>query len=531
MASGAIARSLSRVTWAVRSPHRGSIASRLNPVRTRAKNSATEGPHPAHQKSPLLTPRSEDFSRWYLDIIKQAELADNGPVRGTMIIRPYAYALWENIQQYLDVQFKALGVDNGYFPMFIPYSFIEKEANHIEGFFPELALVTKGGGKDLEEAIVVRPTSETIVNNSFKDWISSYRDLPLLFNQWANVVRWEMRTRPFLRTLEFLWQEGHTCHEEMDEADNFARSMLDVYVKFAEDVAAIAVVRGSKSRIERFAGADATYTIEAMMGDGKALQCGTSHFLGQNFSKSFDITFLDNAGARKHVWQTSWGVSTRLIGGIIMSHGDDKGLCLPPRLAPYQVVVTLIFKKGVETTALRAFSDRIVSSLVEAGVRVKVDDDPNTSPGYKFNFWEMKGVPLRIEIGAKDAESGTVVLARRDQPGRDGKRVIDAVSVSEMVRTSLDDMHFSMLERSRLFRESNTVDVQNYDEFKAAISEGKWARGYWGGTDSDERQIKEDCQATLRCFPFDAPAGHQSSGKCFFTEGENGQIALFARSY
>eukprot|EP00873_Tetraselmis_striata_P010596 jgi/Tetstr1/430860/TSEL_002002.t1 len=369
-----------------------------------------------------ITPKSEDYSRWYLDLVKSAELADYGPVRGTMVIRPYGYAIWEAVQTFLDRRFKETGHSNCYFPQLIPYSFIEKEADHVEGFAPELALVTKGGGKDLEEPLVVRPTSETIVNHMFAQWVTSYRDLPLLMNQWCNVHRWEMRTRPFIRTLEFLWQEGHTAHATAEEAEEETRRMLGIYQEFARDIAAIPVIPGQKSRVESFAGAEVTYTIEAMMGDKRALQAGTSHNLGQNFAKAFGTQFQSESGELEYVHQSSWGVSTRLIGGIIMAHGDDMGLRLPPKLAPIQVVIVPIVKKDADKMEVIDAVDKLETYLNGSGIRVKVDNSEGKSPGWKFNYWEMKGVPIRIEVGPKDVANNACVVARRDRPGKEGKQ-------------------------------------------------------------------------------------------------------------
>ncbi|GFY83320.1 class II aaRS and biotin synthetases superfamily protein [Actinidia rufa] len=415
-----------------------------------------------------ITPRSEDFNAWYLDVIADAELADYGPVR---------------------VKFKETGHSNMYFPQFIPYSFIEKEASHVEGFSPELALVTIGGGKELEEKLVVRPTSETIVNHMFTQWIHSYRDLPLMVNQWANVTRWEMRTKPFVRTLEFLWQEGHTAHatleeaeKEIDTAELQALQMIDVYTKFAYEQAAIPVIAGRKSKLETFAGASKTYTIEAMMGDRKALQAGTSHNLGQNFSRAFGTQFTDENGQRQHVWQTSWAVSTRFIGGIIMTHGDDAGLMLPPQIAPIQVVIVPIWKKDDERTGVLNAALSVKEVLKTAGIKVRVDDTDQRTPGWKFNFWEMKGVPLRIEIGPRDVSSGSVVISRRDVPGKQGKVFGISMETSILVayvKDKLDEIQSSLLGRAISFRDSNIVDVNSYNELKAAIGEGKWARGPW----------------------------------------------------
>ncbi|CAN0902817.1 Proline--tRNA ligase, chloroplastic/mitochondrial [Linum grandiflorum] len=451
----------------------------------------------------VITPRSQDFNAWYLDVISHAELSDYGPVRGTMVIRPYGYAIWEAIQDYLNVKFKETGHSNMYFPQFIPYSFIEKEASHVEGFSPELAVVTIGGGKELEEKLVVRPTSETIVNHMFTQWIHSYRDLPLLINQWANVTRWEMRTKPFVRTLEFLWQEGHTAHATAEEAEKEAMQMIDVYTKFAYEEAAIPVIVGRKSREETFAGAVRTYTIEAMMGDRKALQAGTSHNLGQNFSRAFGTQFADENGQRQHIWQTSWAISTRFIGGIIMTHGDDAGLMLPPRLAPIQVVIVPIWKKDDEKAAVLNAASSVKEALQSAGVKVKFDDTDTKTPGWKFNFWEMKGVPLRIEIGPRDVSSGSVVISRRDVPGKQGKVFGISMEPSVLVsyvKDKLDEVQASLLEKAISFRDS----------------------------DEDEARVKEETGATIRCFPFDQPEGTKT---CLMTGQPAEEVAIFAKSY
>jgi prolyl-tRNA synthetase len=371
-----------------------------------------------------LPSRSEDFSEWYNQLVLRAELADYAPVRGCMIVRPYGWALWENIQQALDRRFKATGHVNAAFPLLIPQSFLEKEQSHVEGFSPELAVVTVGGGKSLEEPLVVRPTSETIIGHAYAKWIKSYRDLPVLINQWNSVVRWELRTKLFLRTLEFFWQEGHTAHATYEEAETETRQMLDIYTDFAVNEAAIPVIPGRKSESERFAGANETYSIEAMMGDGKALQAGTSHNLGQNFAKAFDIRYLDKTGELQYCWTTSWGLSTRFIGAIIMVHGDDKGLVLPPRLAPIQVVIVPIFKSDEEKATVMETVRRVRAEFVAADIRVKIDERDGVTPGFKFNDWEMRGVPLRVEIGPKDVANGTVALARRDKPGKEGKSFV-----------------------------------------------------------------------------------------------------------
>ncbi|KAJ0966362.1 hypothetical protein J5N97_027500 [Dioscorea zingiberensis] len=478
-----------------------------------------------------VTPRSVDFNAWYLDVIAKAELADYGPVRGTMVIRPYGYAIWESIQDYLNVKFKETGHSNMYFPQFIPYSFIEKEASHVEGFSPELALVTIGGGKELEEKLVVRPTSETIVNHMFTQWIQSYRDLPLMVNQWANVTRWEMRTKPFIRTLEFLWQEGHTAHATPEEAEKEALQMIDVYKKFAYEQAAIPVIVGRKSRAETFAGASRTYTIEAMMGDRKALQAGTSHNLGQNFSRAFGTQFTDENGQRQHVWQTSWAISTRFVGGIIMTHGDDTGLMLPPMIAPIQVVIVPIWKTEDDKTGVLNATSSVETILKTAGIKVKVDDSEQRTPGWKYNFWEMKGVPLRIEIGPRDVANASVVISRRDVPGKPGKDFgvsMDTSSLVGHVKNRLQEIQTSFLQKATSFRDSNIIDVKSYEELKAVISEGKWARGPWSASDTDELKVKEETGATIRCFPFEQPEGQK---KCFMTGNPAQEVAIFAKSY
>ncbi|KAG4117864.1 hypothetical protein ERO13_D12G257100v2 [Gossypium hirsutum] len=475
----------------------------------------------------VITPRSQDFNAWYLDVIANAELADYGPVRGTMVIRPYGYAMWEAIQDYLNVKFKETGHSNMYFPQFIPYSFIEKEASHVEGFSPELALVTIGGGKELEEKLVVRPTSETIVNHMFTQWIHSYRDLPLMINQWANVTRWEMRTKPFVRTLEFLWQEGHTAHATLEEAEKEALQMIDVYTKFAYEQAAIPVIAGRKSKVETFAGA-APYIGYMVIA---SLQAGTSHNLGQNFSRAFGTQFTDENGLRQHVWQTSWAISTRFVGGIIMTHGDDAGLMLPPRIAPIQVVIVPIWKKVDEKTGVLDAASSVAETLKNAGLKVKLDDTDQRTPGWKFNFWEMKGVPLRIEIGPRDVSSGSVVISRRDIPGKQGKVFgisMEPSILEAYVKDRLDEIQSSLLQRAISFRDSNIVDVSSYEELKEAISLGKWARGPWSASDADELRIKEETGATIRCFPFEQPQGTKA---CLMTGKPADEVAIFAKSY
>ena len=474
-----------------------------------------------------LPSRSEDFSEWYNQLVLKAEMADYAPVRGCMIVRPYGWALWENIQQALDRRFKATGHVNAAFPLLIPQSFIEREKAHVEGFAPELAVVTVGGGKELEEPLVIRPTSETIIGHAYARWIQSYRDLPVLINQWNSVVRWELRTKMFLRTLEFFWQEGHTAHATYDEAEAETRQMLDVYTDFAVNEAAIPIIPGRKTTSERFAGADQTYSIEAMMGDGKALQAGTSHNLGQNFAKSFDIRYLDKEGKLQHCWTTSWGLSTRFIGAIIMVHGDDQGLILPPRLAPFQVVIVPIFKTDDEKAVVFETARRLVKELVDEGLRVKLDGREGMTPGFKFNDWEMRGVPLRIEIGPKDVAKGSVVLARRDKPGREGKSFVEQVGLAQVVTGLLADIQQSLYDRALAFREAHTRDVTDYDEFMAAIEQG-FASAHWCGSSDCEAKIKEQTKATIRCVPF---AQSSEAGRCILCGAASQEKVIFARAY
>lgn len=477
-----------------------------------------------------VTPRSEDYSRWYTDVVQKAELADYSPVRGCMVIRPYGYTLWENIRDGLDRRFKDTGHVNAYFPLFIPMSFLQKEAEHVEGFAPELAIVTHGGGKELDEPLVVRPTSETIIGHMYSQWIRSYRDLPVLINQWANVVRWEMRTRLFLRTTEFLWQEGHTAHATEQEAIEETIRMLGVYTDFAVNDAAIPVIQGRKSEREKFAGAIDSYTIEAMTGNGWALQSGTSHFMGQNFAKAFDIKFLNQANELDYAWTTSWGVSTRMVGSIIMAHGDDQGLILPPRLAPFQAVVVPIWRKEAERGTVVEYATRAADTLKAAGVRVKLDVRDELSAGFKFNDWEMRGVPLRIEIGPRDVEQNAVVFARRDLPGKEGKTFgVPLDGAAEATKDMLTTIQAAILQRATVFRDANTHTARNYDEFKQ-ILEGRagFIRVHWAGASEDEDRIKEETKATIRCFPFDNPEGE---GICFYTGKRTDRVAVFARAY
>lgn len=560
---------------------------------------------------------------WYLDVVREAKLADYGPVRGTMVIRPYGYAIWralskpcalvslahslvafsgsvfsprELIQTWLDREFKAVGVENAYFPQaseskrervprflarrrtslvslsadtptararvqprpplhrrrcslttsltppfshsrspqLIPLSFIAKEAAHVAGFAPELALVTRGGGKELEEPLVVRPTSETIVNHMFAQWVQSYRDLPLVMNQWCNVHRWELRTRPFVRTLEFLWQEGHTAHASREEASSRALQMVRLYARFAATQAALPVVVGRKSAAERFAGAVETYTIEAMMADGRALQAGTSHDLGTNFAVAFGTRFVDEGQALRHVWQTSWGVSTRLVGGVVMAHGDDTGLRLPPALAPVQLVVVPIWKTEADRAAVLAAAAGVVVAASAAGLRAKLDDDPSRTPGWKYSQWEMKGVPLRAEVGPRDVAAGTLVLARRHLPGREGKLAGVPLAPDLLVpalRAALDEVQAGLLAQATAFRDERVVDAWSLQELRDAVSSGRWARAGWAGSGADEAEVKAATAATLRCFPLDGADCWAPGRRCVATGAEGAPVALFARSY
>ncbi|MFT2018991.1 proline--tRNA ligase [Streptomyces sp. 796.1] len=468
-------------------------------------------------KAPVLTPQADDFPRWYQDLINKAELADNGPVRGTMVIRPYGYGLWERMQRELDDRIKAAGAANAYFPLFIPQSYLTREAEHVEGFAPELAVVTHGGGKELEEPVVVRPTSETIINEYFSKWVQSYRDLPLLINQWANVVRWEMRPRVFLRTSEFLWQEGHTAHATYEDAREYAaRIHRDVYADFMVNVLGIDVVLGRKTAKERFAGAINTLTLEGMMGDGKALQLGTSHELGQNFAKAFNTQYLSADGGRELVWQTSWGVSTRMVGGLIMSHGDDSGLRVPPRLAPVQAVVLAI--KGEESVAaVRALGDK----LAAAGIRVQVDDRVDIPFGRRAVDWELKGVPVRIEIGPRDLENGTAMLARRI-PG--GKEPVRADTLPQTLPGILEEDQALLLQQSRTRREERTADVSTLDEAAQAATAGGWARIPWAKLGPEGEAKLAEQAVSVRCLIAE-------DGSVPDADDAPGTVAIVARSY
>ncbi len=482
-----------------------------------------------------LTPRNVDFSEWYNQIVLRAELADYAPVRGCMVVRPYGWALWENIQAALDKRFKETGHVNAAFPLFIPMSFLEKEKEHVEGFSPELAIVTIGGGEKLEEPLVVRPTSETIIGSMYSKWIQSYRDLPVLINQWGNVVRWELRTRLFLRTLEFYWQEGHTAHATEQEAREETMRMLQVYTDFAVNEAAVPVIPGVKSQTEKFAGANMSTTIEAMMGDTRALQSGTSHFLGQNFAKAFDIKFLDENNTLQYCWTTSWGLSTRFIGAIIMTHGDDQGLIFPPRLAPIQVVIVPIFKsdpsagsgQSPSTAAVKETVRRIEAELKAAGIRVKVDNRTEVTPGFKFNDWEMRGVPLRMEVGPKDVEKNTVALARRDKPGKEGKSFVPQAGLAAAVTDLLADIQKSLLARATAFRDSHIFDPKDYEELKEVVQNG-WALSYWCESAECEAKVKEDTKATTRCIPLGQEESH---GKCIVCGKDAKHKVYFAKAY
>ena len=471
-----------------------------------------------------LTPQSQDFSEWYLEVIQKAELADYGPVRGTIVVRPYGYAIWENIQQVLDRMFKETGHQNAYFPLFIPMSFLRKEAEHVEGFSPELAVVTHAGGEELEEPLAVRPTSETVIGYMWSKWIRSWRDLPQLLNQWGNVVRWEMRTRPFLRTSEFLWQEGHTAHATREEAEEEVRRMLSIYARLAREYAAIPVIEGLKTEKEKFAGAVYTTTIEALMKDGKALQAGTSHYLGENFARAFDIKFQDRDLQVKYVHTTSWGLSWRFIGAIIMTHGDDRGLVLPPRLAPIQVVIVPIYKDESRERVLEA-AQGLRQALQAKGLRVHLDDRDQHTPGYKFHEWELKGVPFRVELGPKDLEQGQAVLASR----LGGKETLPLAALPEALPGKLVAFHEELYRRALAFREAHTRKVDTYEAFKEAVQEG-CALAFHCGDKACERLIQEETTATTRCVPFEAEPEEGFCVRCG-RPSAYGKRVVFAKAY
>lgn len=489
--------------------------------------------------SKSLPSRADNYSEWYNELVKRADLAENSAVRGCMIIKPYGYSIWEKMQRALDDMFKETGHTNAYFPLFIPKSFLSKEASHVEGFAKECAVVThyrlkndpNGGGvivdpdAKLEEELIVRPTSETVIWSSYKNWIQSYRDLPLLINQWANVVRWEMRTRLFLRTAEFLWQEGHTAHATKQEAIEETEQMLEVYAEFAETFMAMPVLKGIKTANERFAGADETYCIEAMMQDGKALQAGTSHFLGQNFAKAFDVKFVNKENQLDYVWGTSWGVSTRLMGALIMAHSDDQGLVLPPKLAPIQVVIVPIYKGDEQLENIKARINPLVKALKSRGVSVKFDFAENQSPGFKFAEYELKGVPIRLAIGNRDMENGTIELARRDTRE---KTSMPFEGIEDVIVDTLENIQKSIYQKAFDFRAANTFEVNSWDEFTAKIEDGGFLSAHWDGSPETEEKIKELTKATIRCIPLDAK---EDAGKCILTGAPSSRRVIFARAY
>ncbi len=490
----------------------------------------------------LITPRSEDYSRWYTDVVTQSRMADYSPVKGCMVIRPHGYALWENMQRVLDRMFKETGHQNAYFPLFIPKSFLAKEAEHVEGFAKECAIVTHTRLKSvttdgkteivpdpesaIEEELIIRPTSETIIYSMFAKWVQSYRDLPLLINQWANVVRWEMRTRLFLRTTEFLWQEGHTAHATYEEAEEEARRMLDVYATFAEDYMAVPVLKGLKTEKEKFAGADHTYCIEGLMQDGRALQAGTSHHLGQNFSKPFDVKFQTESGDWRHAFTTSWGVSTRLVGAIVMAHGDDNGLVLPPRLAPIQAVIVPIFKGNDPKDAILAAATEVEGALIKAGVSVRLDARDNLSPGFKFNEWELAGVPVRIELGPKDLEKGSVCVVKRTNRA---KSFVPVANVATAVPALLEELQAELLAAAKARRDASTFEVDTYDAFKEKLeSTGGFLLAHWCGDGACEAAIHEDTKATVRVITFDGP---MEKGSCVRCDNPSTRRVHFAKAY
>ena len=486
-----------------------------------------------------LTKRAENYSQWYNDLVVKAELAEQSPVRGCMVIKPYGYAIWEKMQAQLDKEFKKTGVQNAYFPLLIPKSFLSREAEHVKGFAKECAVVTHYRLKSseegnsvvvdpsakLEEELIIRPTSETIIWNTYKGWIHSWRDLPIMCNQWCNVMRWEMRTRPFLRTSEFLWQEGHTAHATREEAEVEAQKMLKVYADFAEKWMAVPVLQGVKSETERFAGALDTYTIEAMMQDGKALQSGTSHFLGQNFAKSFDVTFLNKENKPEYVWATSWGVSTRLMGALIMVHSDDNGLVLPPKLAPIQVVIVPIYKGDDQLKAISNKLQPVINKLEELGISVKYDDSDNKRPGFKFADYELKGIPVRLVMGGRDLENNTIEIMRRDTLEKES---VSFDGIVERVKTLLDDIQANLFEKARAYRDAHVYECDNYDEFKERVKAGGFFLCHWDGTAETEAKIKEDTQATIRCVPFD----YEQTEGVDMVSGKSAKCrVIIARSY
>ena len=487
--------------------------------------------------SKKITPRNKDYSQWYNDIVQHAELAESSGVRGCMVIKPYGFAIWEKMQQALDVMFKETGHSNAYFPLFIPKSYFNKEAAHVEGFAKECAVVTHYRLKNdngniivdsnakLEEELIVRPTSETIIWDTYRKWIQSYRDLPILLNQWANVVRWEMRTRLFLRTAEFLWQEGHTAHETKDEAIEESKLMINVYAKFAKEFMSMPVIIGTKTENERFAGAIETYCIEAMMQDGKALQAGTSHFLGQNFSKAFDVKFANKKGKLDYVWATSWGVSTRLMGALIMSHSDDKGLVLPPKLAPFQVVIIPIYKGKEELVLIDEKVNDLIQELKSKGISYKYDNRDTHKPGWKFAEYELKGVPIRLSIGKRDIDNDTIELARRDTLE---KKIYKFDSISNEIKRILDEIQDNLYNTNLKRMKDNTVECVDFDDFSSKISSGFFVKAYWDGTTETENKIKEKTKATIRCIPLEKS---KVLGKCIITGKQSKDKVIFAKSY
>jgi prolyl-tRNA synthetase len=486
-----------------------------------------------------ITKRSEDYSAWYNELVQRADLAENSAVRGCMVIKPYGFSIWEKMQRALDDMFKETGHSNAYFPLFIPKSFLSKEASHVEGFAKECAVVTHyrlknaedGSGvivdpeAKLEEELIVRPTSETVIWSTYKNWIQSYRDLPLLINQWANVVRWEMRTRMFLRTAEFLWQEGHTAHATTEEAQEETSRMLEVYATFAEQWMALPVIRGAKTPNERFAGAEDTLCIEGLMQDGKALQCGTSHFLGQNFARAFDVTFTNKAGERELVWGTSWGVSTRLMGALIMAHSDDNGLVLPPKLAPIQVVIVPIYRAPEDLQKISEKMSPLIAELKAKGISVKFDDSDNNKPGWKFAEYELRGVPVRIAMGMRDLENGTLEIARRDNLTKETQQFEGA---ADFIANLLDEIQMNIYQKALTFREENTHAVNSWEEFKEQIERGGFISAHWDGTAETEEKIKEETKATIRCIPLDAP---DETGSDVYSGKPSNRRVLFARAY
>lgn len=487
----------------------------------------------------ILTKRSDDYAQWYNDLVLKADLAEHSDVRGCMVIKPHGYAIWERMQRALDDMFKDTGHVNAYFPLFIPRSYFAKEASHVDGFAKECAVVTHYRLKNdpdegivvdpdakLEEELIVRPTSETIIWNTYKGWVKSYRDLPILVNQWANVVRWEMRTRLFLRTAEFLWQEGHTAHATREEAVKEAETMLEVYTRFAEDWLAIPVIQGLKTESERFAGAEETYCIEALMQDGKALQAGTSHFLGQNFAKAFDVMFTDKENKQQYVWATSWGVTTRMIGALIMTHSDDHGLVIPPKLAPTQVVIVPIYKTEEQLNAIGEYLQPLMESLREKGIRVKYDDDDKQKPGWKFSEYEFKGYPIRVAVGSRDMDNGTIEIARRDDLSKETKEIASAAA---HIETLLETIQKDLYTKALKFRTDNTREVDSYDEFKKVLEEhGGFISAHWDGTPETEEKVKKETKASIRCIPLHE---QRVPGKCMVTGNPSACRVLFAKAY